>query len=69
MKMMQDYYVNNDKQSGGEHEVHVAACPYLPDNHTYLGCFSSCREAVSAARILYVVVDGCGLCACDCHTR
>lgn len=43
------YYVNQNAQSNGDHEVHVSTCSYLPDatNRTYLGDFQTCGPAVT----------------------
>ncbi len=61
------WYVNVNAQRGGEHEVHKATCPSLPINREYLGTFLSCLTAVDAARQRYRVVNGCGICAPNCH--
>lgn len=70
---MASYYVNKNAQwsgsGAGEHEVHMSSCNYLPINKTYLGEFSSCRDAVSTAKNYYRNVDGCYWCANACHTR
>lgn len=72
---MDRYYVNRNPQhqQNGEHEVHrtYANCPKhaLPQNQDDLGWFSTCREAIEAARSRnYHPVDGCGHCVQDCHT-
>lgn len=68
---METYYVNNNAQSTGEHEVHKTGCAYLPQIHskTILGSFSNCRDAVQAARRHHNNVDGCATCSPACHTR
>jgi len=65
------YYVNDNAQSTGEHEVHKAGCSHMPyeSNSTFLGYFSDCHEAVEKAREKYSNVDGCYFCARDCHTK
>ena len=70
---MPTYCVNKVGQSGsGDHEVHDLnfGCPHLPSaqNQLNLGWFSSCSEAVSAAKNYYSDVNGCYYCAKDCHT-
>ena len=68
---MLHYYVNDNAQSDGYHEVHNATCSYLPDvqNRTYLGYFDSCRPAVRKAKEIYPKSDGCGHCSLECHTH
>lgn len=64
------YYVNDNAQSNGDHEVHAATCSFLPlpANRTYLGDFSSCSPAVAAARATYSKSNGCYYCSNSCHT-
>lgn len=66
-----NYYVNNNAQSNGDHEVHNDSCSYLPNaqNRTYLGSFSNCKDAVTEAKKTYSKADGCFFCSSDCHTR
>lgn len=68
---MDFYYVNDKPQITGEHEVHKDGCTYLPDieNRTFLGMFSTCKEAVEKAREKYNNVDGCYFCSYACHSR
>ena len=68
---MEHYYANDNPQSTGEHEVHKEGCQFMPEilNRTYLGMFSSCGEALEAARQKYDNVDGCFFCANACHNR
>jgi hypothetical protein len=66
---MASYYVNQNAQPTGEHEVHVFGCTYFPSNRTYLGEFDSCGPAVAQARLYYGNVDGCYWCCRPCHTR
>ena len=70
---MPSFTVNKIAQSGsGDHEVHNLASPYgcLPaeENRRDLGYFSSCAEAVSAAKRIYPDSNGCYYCARACHT-
>ena len=68
---MTKYFVNDKAQpDSGDHEVHEDECSRLPEllNRTYLGEFSSCEEAVEAAKKIYSTADGCGICSPDCHT-
>ena len=64
------YYVNDNAQSNGDHEVHVTGCSFLPaqQNRTYLGDFSSCNPAVREARRYFTQVNGCFYCSNPCHT-
>ena len=67
---MARYYVNDNAQSNGDHEVHTTGCSWLPnpENRTDLGNFDSCQPAVREARKYYTTVNGCYFCSRDCHT-
>jgi hypothetical protein len=65
---MTTYYVNNNAQLNGDHEVHTASCMYLPINKLYLGEFSNCADAVSKAKLTYWKSNGCFTCSRPCHT-
>lgn len=65
---MKNYYVNNNAQSNGDHEVHVEGCRYMPSSKKSLGLFSSCRGAVIEAKKTYKQSNGCKTCCNDCHT-
>ncbi len=67
---MASHYVNKQAQSNGDHEVHKSGCDRMPsvENRIYLGEFSSCREAVMAAKRYYPKADGCYYCCRECHT-
>lgn len=64
------YYVNENAQSNGDHEVHEEACSYLPkeENRIDLGDFAGCAAAVSEAREYFTQVNGCVHCSEECHT-
>ncbi|WP_315823479.1 hypothetical protein [Paraflavitalea speifideaquila] len=64
------YYVNNEAQSNGDHEVHIESCPYFPrmKNKRYLGEYDSCVEAVRAAKYIHHQANGCKTCCSLCHT-
>ncbi len=68
---MQNYYVNQNAQPTGEHEVHKHGCAHLPDeaNRKYLGLFNNCKEAVEEAKKHYDNVDGCFHCCFNSHKR
>ncbi|PTE21252.1 hypothetical protein C5F48_13210 [Cereibacter changlensis JA139] len=67
---MAQYYVNNNVQSNGDHEVHKVGCSFMPTaNRTYLGDFHNCRSAVIEAKKHHYQVNGCFYCARDCHTQ
>lgn len=67
---MASYYVNKNAQNNGDHEVHVEGCGHmpLPQNRQYLGNFTSCHDAVRAAKIYYYQSNGCYYCCNPCHT-
>jgi hypothetical protein len=64
------YYVNQNAQSNGDHEVHKSGCSYMPEseNSNYLGDFASCSPAVQKAKEYYAQANGCNYCANPCHT-
>jgi len=66
---MASYYVNNNPQPNGDHEVHVRSCNYFPADAMYLGEYDSCAPAVAKARQTYSRADGCYWCCNPCHTR
>jgi len=68
---MKKYYVNDNAQSNGDHEVHHEGCIYLPlpQNRTDLGSFSNCSDAVKKAENYHTQVNGCKTCSNECHTQ
>lgn len=68
--MEQPYYVNNNPQSNGDHEVHISTCYYFSkmNNRTYLGEFATCQEAIREAKKHYQKTNGCVYCCNPCHT-
>ena len=64
------YYVNNNEQSNGDHEVHEFNCAWIPEeeNRTYLGNYTNCRDAVMQAKKHYPNSNGCFYCSKACHT-
>ncbi len=68
---MAKYYVNDNAQSNGDHEVHDQSCSWLPklENRTYLGEFSSCGPAVREAKRHHAQSNGCAHCSPSCHTQ
>ena len=63
------YYVNENAQVNGDHEVHRADCSWLPtaENRLYLGEFASSYEALMAAKRIYNSADGCAYCCPEIH--
>ena len=43
---MDKYYVNNNPQPTGEHEVHKENCDHFPGDYKYLGEYSKCQGAI-----------------------
>ncbi|MCZ4245263.1 hypothetical protein [Pedobacter punctiformis] len=68
---MKKYYVNENAQSNGDHEVHHEDCRYLPaaSNRKYLGEYNSCEGAVKEAKKTYSTANGCETCSKACHTQ
>lgn len=68
--MATTYYVNDNAQKNGDHEVHTSTCTYLPsaENRTYLGSFDTCDDAVAKAKDHHDQVNGCAYCSSACHT-
>lgn len=65
---MSSYYVNNNSQTNGDHEVHQSGCSYMPGDKKYLGEYSSCKPAVTEAKKYYAQSNGCYWCSIECHT-
>lgn len=65
---MTAYYVNNDAQKNGDHEVHIRSCSFFPTNNKYLGDYTSCAPAVTEAKKTYWQSNGCYYCCNACHT-
>ena len=65
------YYVNQNAQLNGDHEVHKLGCSFMPleRNRIYLGNFDHCRGAVREAKKHYTQVNGCYYCSNECHTQ
>lgn len=70
---MKSYYVNNNQQEsidGRHHEIHEDGCDWLKKAHntTFLGYFSNCKDAMTAAKRIYPnTADGCYHCCIECH--
>lgn len=65
---MASYYVNNNAQPNGDHEVHVSGCRYMPSDKKYLGEYGSRAPAVTEAKKTYRQSNGCATCSSSCHT-
>jgi hypothetical protein len=65
------YYVNDNDQPTGEHEVHKDGCSWLAKvvSKTSLGLHTSCHGAIAKAKTIYSNVDGCAYCCPDCHKK
>lgn len=68
--MLYHYYVNDNEQSNGDHEVHREGCYYLPQivSKTYLGMFPSAIPAVQKAKQYYTQTNGCAYCSTEANT-
>lgn len=56
---MPHYYLNDNAQANGDHEVHTGDCSALP-MHRYV---ARCQEAVIEARKSYPKSNGCYYCS------
>jgi hypothetical protein len=67
---MPRYYVNDNAQSNGDHEVHKYGCVWLSKvkSKTYLGTHQNCYTAVQKAKQIYSNSNGCATCSSACHT-
>lgn len=67
---MPTYYMNQNAQWNGDHEVHKDGCGWMPApvNRRYLGEHTSCYTAVAAAKLYDSQADGCAHCSPSCHT-
>ena len=67
---MAKYYMNENSQTNGDHEVHVSSCDYLlkVKNRHYLGEFTNCQDALKEAKKRDSKADGCKYCCYPCHT-
>lgn len=67
---MERYYVNENAQPNGDHEVHKESCTHepLPRNRRQLGYQTSCASAVIEAKKVYQKSNGCYWCCAECHT-
>ncbi|WP_196140732.1 hypothetical protein [Aliikangiella sp. G2MR2-5] len=61
--MMDFYFVSNEAQCSGEHEVHKECCIYLPKDKKLLGGFFCCEDAVVEASRFFQNVDACRFCS------
>lgn len=71
-KMNYHYYVNKERQSNGDNEVHKETCSYLPlpRNRIDLGLHSTDQSALRAAKQYYpFTADGCYHCCPSIHKR
>ncbi len=69
---MKQYFINNNRQSNGDYEVHTLGCTHFPkDNYIYLGEFFGCKSAIVEAKRLYPHrdINGCYYCCNECHTK
>lgn len=67
---MPKYYVTNNAQANGDHEVHQDGCNwlYLVSSKKDLGYHANCKSAVETAKTYYHRSNGCKYCSEPCHT-
>lgn len=63
--MFKKYYVTDNEQADGYHEVHVQGCTRLKQavSVTQLGVLPSYGQALSKAKEIYGQVKGCFFCS------
>ena len=68
--MAKHYYVNDNAQPNGDHEVHEDGCSWLDlaISKSHLGLFETCHPAVEVAKEKYPQSNGCAHCSSACHT-
>ncbi len=61
---MTNYYVNNNAQNDGCHEIHREGCVCLQKivSKTDLGLHNTCESALVKARKYFAYVNGCANC-------
>jgi len=64
------YFVDEQAQANGDHEVHKQGCAWLAtaEQTKDLGQHLSCHAAVLAARRWFPKANGCARCSAACHT-
>ena len=65
--MVPIYYVAEEPDDDGVHQVHKDTCHRLPVLRKYLGIHASCGEAVTRAKAQYAEAAGCRLCSYECR--
>lgn len=69
---MPEYYLKQEPDKDGFHELHHIICPFVEDadlsQWIYVGRFNSCHKALAAAKYHFATADGCRRCASSCHT-
>lgn len=71
---MENYIMNANPQVNGDYEIHSKSkgCAYMPHikNQIDLGYYTSCHEAVAAAKKKWPKkrINGCFYCCPLCHT-
>ena len=64
-----NYYVNQEEDNDGDHEVHKQGCSWMPENRIALGECNNAHEAVRKAKVYYSTADGCYHCCPEAHTH
>ena len=65
---MAAYFVNDDPQPNGDHEVHVSGCSHFPSRYTWVGEHDGCATAVAQANRSHAPANGCYWCCRPCHS-
>jgi hypothetical protein len=64
---MSHYFINNDANNDGSHEVHKVGCKSMPTDKRYLGNFYEVSDALMEARKEFWHSSGCERCMRDDH--
>ncbi|MFC6101893.1 hypothetical protein [Olivibacter domesticus] len=59
------YYLNEEPQPSGVHEIHADGCKFLPVRRVYLGYYANSEDATRNAKQFYEDVSVCEHCVTD----
>lgn len=66
------YYINENQQPNGDHEIHTTGCPHPPlmENRIEIGNYTNSHQALAAARARWPKsqINGCAYCCPEINT-